>query len=64
MIFCIMETMAKDNISKYTESGGLTSAYQIWAKAGGTLMYVPGTISHLEAALEGNWELFKVENRE
>ena len=44
--------MAEEYISKYTESGGLTIAYQIWGKAEDTLMYVPGTISHLEAALE------------
>ena len=52
MIFCIIKTMAEEYISKYTESGGLTIAYQIWGDAKDTLMYVPGTISHLEAALE------------
>ena len=52
MFFCIIKTMAEEYISKYTESGGLTIAYQIWGDAEDTLMYVPGTISHLEAALE------------
>ncbi len=44
--------MAEEYISKYTESGGLTIAYQIWGDSKDTLVYVPGTISHLEAALE------------
>ena len=38
--------------SKYTEVGGLTIAYQIWGNSNETLIYVPGMISHLEAALE------------
>ena len=44
--------MAEEYISKYTESGGLTIAYQIWGDSKDTLVYVPGTISHLEASLE------------
>ena len=44
--------MAEEYVSKYTESGGLTIAYQIWGDSEDTLIYVPGTISHLEAALE------------
>ena len=44
--------MAEEYISKYTESGGLTIAYQIWGSSEDTLVYVPGMISHLEAGLE------------
>ena len=44
--------MVEEYVSKYTESGGLTIAYQIWGESEDTLIYVPGTISHLEAALE------------
>ena len=47
-----MESMAEEYISKYTESGGLTIAYQIWGSSEDTLVYVPGMISHLEAGLE------------
>ena len=36
--------MAEEYISKYTESGGLTIAYQIWGDSKDTLVYVPGTI--------------------
>ena len=44
--------MAEEYVTKYIESGGLTIAYQIWGESEDTLIYVPGTISHLEAALE------------
>ena len=44
--------MSDEYVSKYTESGGLTIAYQIWGSSEDTLVYVPGMISHLEAVLE------------
>ena len=44
--------MAEEYVSKYTQSGGLTIAYQIWGSSEDTLVYVPGMISHLEAGLE------------
>ena len=44
--------MAEEYVSKYTESGGLNISYQIWGESEYTHIYVPGTISHLEAALE------------
>ncbi len=44
--------MSLEYQSKYTEVGGLTIAYQIWGNSNETLIYVPGMISHLEAALE------------
>ena len=44
--------MSEEYILKYTESGGLTIAYQIWGSSEDTLVYVPGMISHLEAGLE------------
>ena len=43
--------MSEEYVLKYTESGGLTIAYQIWGSSDETLIYVPGMISHLEAAL-------------
>ena len=43
--------MSDEYILKYTESGGLTIAYQIWGSSEDTLVYVPGMISHLEASL-------------
>ena len=43
--------MSDEYVLKYTESGGLTIAYQIWGSSEETLVYVPGMISHLEAAL-------------
>ena len=47
-----MLTMSEEYTLKYTESGGLTIAYQIWGSSEDTLVYVPGMISHLEAGLE------------
>ena len=44
--------MSDEYVLKYTESGGLTIAYQIWGSSDDTLVYVPGMISHLEAVLE------------
>ena len=43
--------MDQEYVLKYTESGGLTIAYQVWGSSDETLIYVPGMISHLEAAL-------------
>ena len=47
-----MLIMSEEYTLKYTESGGLTIAYQIWGSSEDTLVYVPGMISHLEAGLE------------
>ena len=47
-----MLNMNQEYALKYTESGGLTIAYQIWGSSEETLVYVPGMISHLEAGLE------------
>ena len=47
-----MLIMSEEYALKYTESGGLTIAYQIWGSSEDTLVYVPGMISHLEAGLE------------
>ena len=47
-----MLIMSEEYTLKYTESGGLTIAYQIWGSSEDTLIYVPGMISHLEAGLE------------
>ena len=47
-----MLIMSEAYTLKYTESGGLTIAYQIWGSSEDTLVYVPGMISHLEAGLE------------
>ena len=44
--------MEEEYVLRYTESGGLTIAYQIWGSSEDTLVYVPGMISHLEAGLE------------
>ena len=44
--------MREEYVLKYTESGGLTIAYQNWGLSEETLVYVPGMISHLEAGLE------------
>ena len=44
--------MSEEYVLKYTEAGGLTIAYQVWGSSDETLIYVPGMISHLEAALE------------
>ena len=43
--------MSEEYVLKYTEAGGLTIAYQVWGSSHETLIYVPGMISHLEAAL-------------
>ena len=43
--------MSEEYVLKYTEAGGLTIAYQVWGSSDETLIYVPGMISHLEAAL-------------
>jgi len=37
---------------KYTEIDGLSIAYQIWGSSEDVLIYVPGMVSHLEAALD------------
>ena len=52
MIFCIIYIMEEEYVLRYTESDGLTIAYQIWGSSEDTLVYVPGMISHLEAGLE------------
>ena len=44
--------MSEEYVLKYTEAGELTIAYQVWGSSDETLIYVPGMISHLEAALE------------
>ena len=44
--------MEEEYVLRYTESGGLTIAYQVWGSSKDTLVYVPGMISHLEAGLE------------
>ena len=43
--------MSEEYVLKYTEAGELTIAYQVWGSSDETLIYVPGMISHLEAAL-------------
>ena len=47
-----MLIMSEEYALSYTESGGLTIAYQIWGSSEDTLVYVPGMISHIEAGLE------------
>ena len=37
---------------KYTEIDGLSIAYQTWGSSEDVLIYVPGMVSHLEAALD------------
>ena len=44
--------MSEEYVLKFTEAGELTIAYQVWGSSDETLIYVPGMISHLEAALE------------
>ena len=44
--------MSDEYVSKYIESGGLAIANQNWSASEDTLVYVPGMISHLEAAFE------------
>ena len=44
--------MSDKYVSKFTESGGLTIAYQIWGSSEEALVYVPGMLSHLEAVLK------------